>query len=128
FTASLTAKARKRLEDAVALTAGNSGGVFNLAYNYGGRAEIIHAVRQLLAEAGKDSLAVEDVADHLFTVGLPEVDLVMRTGGDMRLSNFMLWQSAYAVLYVTQNYWPAITKNDIEAGINYYNQVMAAVS
>lgn len=129
FTASLTPKARKRLEEARVLTAENRGGVFNLAYNYGGRAEIIHAVRQLMtAVPGREALMVEDIESHLFTAGLPDVDLVIRTGGDRRLSNFMLWQSAYAVFYVTENYWPAITQNDIESGIKYYNKVMAVAS
>lgn len=125
FTAHLPPKARKRLEEAVVLTAQNSGSVFNLAYNYGGRAEIIHAIKQLMTEGGgRDAVTVEDIETRLFTVGLPEIDLVIRSGGDMRLSNFMLWQSAYAVLHVAKNYWPAITQNDIESGIEYYNKVM----
>lgn len=128
-TEHLTSKARKRLDDAAALTSENTGGVFNLAYNYGGRAEIIRAVKQLMAEVkAKDTLAVDDIESHLFTAGLPEVDLVIRTGGDMRLSNFMLWQSAYAVLYVAKNYWPAITQSDIESGIRYYSEVMAVAA
>lgn len=101
-------------------------GIFNLAYNYGGRAEIIHAARQLLAEGVTgDGLLEQKLESHLWTAGLPDVDLVIRTGGDLRLSNFMLWQSAYACLHVAQNYWPAITRQDIEAGIQYFNQVMA---
>lgn len=128
FTAHLPPKARQRLEEAVVLTAQNTEGVFNLAYNYGGRAEIIHAIKQLMREVGgRDAVTAEDIETRLFTVGLPEVDLVIRTGGDMRLSNFMLWQSAYAVLYIAKNYWPAITQGDIESGIEYYNKVMAGV-
>lgn len=128
FGHDLTAKARRRLEEAVTLTAANTGGIFNLAYNYGGRAEIVHAIRQLLREASPgDGLAAKDIEAHLFTAGLPDVDLVIRTGGDKRLSNFLLWQSAYATVYVVDRYWPALAVEDIEAGIQYYNQVLAKV-
>lgn len=72
-----------------------------------------------------DGLAAKDIEAHLFTAELPDVNLVIRTGGDTRLSNFLLWQSAYAIVYVVDNYWPALTAADIEAGIRYYNQVMA---
>lgn len=129
FRDDLTAKAQKRLNDAVALTRHNQSGIFNFAYNYGGRAEILNAARQLLAEGAPNDEALEQQLEaHLWTAGLPDVDLVIRTGGDLRLSNFMLWQSAYACLHVVQNYWPAITKEDIEVGIRYFNQVMAPSS
>jgi undecaprenyl diphosphate synthase len=125
FTHNLTKKACKRLDDAVILTQKNTAGTFNLAYNYGGRAEIIHAVRQLMQEGGTiDDLRSADIESRLFTSGLPDVDLVLRSGGDMRLSNFLLWQSAYAAIFIAKNYWPALTRKDIEAGIGYYNQVM----
>ena len=125
FVDNITPKARKRLDDAVALTYKNTNGTFNLAYNYGGRAEIIHAVRQLLAEDRLNAnLTVNHIESHLFTAGLPDVDLVIRTGGDMRLSNFLLWQTAYATIFVVKNYWPSITRDDIESGIRYYNKVM----
>lgn len=125
FTDKLTRKARRRLQEAVALTSQNTSGIFNLAYNYGGRAEILHAVKHLMQEKEDiNRLTLEDIESRLFTAGLPDVDLVLRTGGDMRLSNFLLWQSAYAAVYVAKNYWPAISRNDIESGINHYNQVM----
>jgi undecaprenyl diphosphate synthase len=117
---------KQRLNDAVRLTYNNQAGVFNFAYNYGGRAEIIHATRQLLAEGvPSDNLLEQKLESHLWTAGLSNVDLVIRTGGDLRLSNFMLWQSAHACLHVVQHYWPAITGQDIEAGIQYFNQVVA---
>lgn len=125
FTDNLTPKACKRLDDAAILTHKNSGGTFNLAYNYGGRAEILNAARQLLAESSpNDQFAENDFESYLFTVGLPDVDLVIRTGGDMRLSNFLLWQTAYATVTVVKNYWPAITREDIESSIMQYNKVM----
>jgi len=125
FSQNLTPKARQRLDEAMTLTEHNTGGIFNLAYNYGGRAEIVHAVRQLLAEdTSLESVSAREIESHLFTAGLPDVDLVIRTGGDNRLSNFLLWQSAFAAIFVVANYWPAITSEDIEAGIRYYNEVM----
>lgn len=126
FTFNLTVRARQRLDEAVTLTHDNGDGIFNLAYNYGGRAEIIHAVRGLLGEGAQPGTVSEaQLESHLFTAGLPDVDLVIRSGGDMRLSNFLLWQSAYAVVFVAGNYWPAITRQDIEAAVDYYNQVLA---
>lgn len=123
FQDNLTAKAQQRLNDAVTLTGNNQSSIFNFAYNYGGRAEIIHAVRQLLAEgaSGKELLE-KDIASRLWTADLPDVDLVIRMGGDLRLSNFMLWQTAYACLHIVKSYWPAITQQDIEAGIQYFNR------
>jgi len=64
------------------------------------------------------------INDRLWTAGLPDVDLVIRTGGDWRVSNFMLWQSTYACIYVADAYWPDVARSDIEDGIRYYNQVM----
>ena len=125
FSENLTPKACQRLEEAVALTRNNDAGTFNLAYNYGGRAEIIHAAKQLLKEKhANENINLQDVATNLFASELPEVDLVIRTGGDMRLSNFMLWQSAYAAVYFVEHYWPDITQEDIEAGVRYYNDVI----
>ena len=67
---------------------------------------------------------MNDIQSHLFTAELPDVDLVIRTGGDMRLSNFLLWQSAYATIRIVENYWPAIDQNDIESAIKHYSEVM----
>lgn len=123
FSVDLPKKAQKRLREATKLTENNSQGTFNLAYNYGGRAEIIQSVQKLLAQkADKQTITEADVESNLWTAGLPDVDLVIRTGGDKRLSNFLLWQSAFAKLFVVENYWPTISKEDIEAGISYYNQ------
>lgn len=128
FTDNLTAKACRRLNDAAALTSQNSGGIFNLAYNYGGRAEIIHAVKQLLQEEKSDNnLTATNIESHLLTAGLPDVDLVVRTGGDIRLSNFLLWQSAYAAVFVVKNYWPAVTRDDIETAIQSYNEIVVKI-
>ncbi|MCK4316157.1 MAG: di-trans,poly-cis-decaprenylcistransferase [Anaerolineae bacterium] len=121
----LTAKALRVLDEAVSLTQNNSPWVFNLAFNYGGRAELVHVASELLAErAQPETISEATMSSRLWTAGLPDVDLVIRTGGDRRISNFMLWQSAYACIYVADAYWPDVARSDIEAGIKYYDQVM----
>jgi undecaprenyl diphosphate synthase len=96
-----------RITAAVDLTQHNTGLILNVAFNYGGRREIARAVRRVLASG----VAAEDVSEelidrHLDTAGLPDLDLVIRTGGEMRLSNFLLWQAAYAEYYSTPVCWP----------------------
>lgn len=95
------------LADATARTACNSGLQFNIALNYGGRAELVDAIRALVA-AGVPASAVDErrVADLLYTAGQPDPDLLIRTSGEMRVSNFLLWQIAYAEIWVTDTLWP----------------------
>ena len=92
----------------------NSGTPFvcNIALNYGGRDEIVHAVNAALSE-GKREITKEDISAHLYTAGTPEPDLIIRTGGDFRLSNFLLWQSAYSEIYVTDTLWPDFDRAEI---------------
>jgi undecaprenyl diphosphate synthase len=99
------------LDDCAAATAGNRGLTLCLALNYGGRAEIVDAVRGLaarVAAGGLDPAAIDDrlISDSLYTAGLPDPDLLIRTAGEMRISNFLLWQISYAELYVTDVFWP----------------------
>ncbi len=123
--AELSPRAVRILEEAVALTQNNGPWVFNLAFNYGGRDEILQATRSLLLENnGLELFTEESFKQKLYMPNLPDVDLVIRTGGDVRMSNFLLWQTAYACLFVADNYWPAITGADIEEGIVYYNRVL----
>jgi undecaprenyl diphosphate synthase len=118
-------EAKQVLDEAVALTRNNTPLVFNLAFNYGGRAEIVRMARKLLAEQALPAAISEStVNEHLWTAGLPDVDLVIRTGGDQRMSNFLPRQSAYACIYIVDAYWPAVTRNDIEEGIKYCNQTI----
>jgi undecaprenyl diphosphate synthase len=93
--------------DAEAQTRGNSNAVLNIAINYGGRAEIVDAVRELAAQ-GMDMAQLDEAAlsRALYTGGLPDPDLIIRTAGEMRVSNFLLWQAAYAELWVTDTLWP----------------------
>jgi undecaprenyl diphosphate synthase len=122
----LTAKAIQVIDDAVNLTQNNGPWVFNLAFNYGGRLELVNVVRKLITQHVQPEMVSEDIiSQSLWAASLPDVDLMIRTGGDQRASNFLLWQSARACLFVTKSYWPEITLADIEQGIQCYQQAMA---
>ncbi|HTQ62047.1 MAG TPA: isoprenyl transferase [Candidatus Solibacter sp.] len=98
------------VRDAMERTAGNQGMVLCVALNYGGRAEIVDAVNSILAEqkahASRTGITEEMLARHMYTSGLPDPDLLIRTSGEMRVSNFLLWQIAYAEIFVTETLWP----------------------
>jgi undecaprenyl diphosphate synthase len=107
----LAPEIRDELARAEARTAGDTGLQFNIALNYGGRAEITDAVRRLLAELARDGRSPEsvdeaDLARHLYTAGQPDPDLLIRTSGELRVSNFLLWQIAYSEIWVTDVLWP----------------------
>jgi undecaprenyl diphosphate synthase len=102
---------RREIMRATEKTASNTGMVLSVALNYGGRAEILDACRaavlRLLAEGRHpEELTEEEIARHLYTEGLPELDLLVRTSGELRISNFLLWQTAYSEIYVTETLWP----------------------
>lgn len=105
---------KEKMDHAIEETRNNTGIILNLAINYGGQAEILHAVKTIAAEAAAGTLAVEDinnqvVEEHLYTSGLPAPDLLIRPGGDLRISNFLLWQIAYAEIWTTKTFWPDFT-------------------
>jgi undecaprenyl diphosphate synthase len=103
----LAPEIQAELRDAEARTAGNTGMQFNIALNYGGRAEIVDAVRRALAAGIKpEEVDEERFAGLLYTAGQPDPDLLIRTSGEMRISNFLLWQIAYAEIWVTETLWP----------------------
>ena len=87
--------------------------LLNIALNYGGRAEIAHAANTLIA-AGKTHVTEDDISGAIYTAHCPDPDLIVRTGGDIRLSNFLLWQAAYAELYFTDTLWPDLTPHEID--------------
>lgn len=124
----LPAAAREELEAAVAKTSRNSGLKVNLALNYGGRAEIVDAVNAIIEEARRGrafyEIAVDEqmISDHLYTAHVPDPDLLIRTSGEMRVSNFLLWQIAYAELYVTETLWPDFTRTDLLQAILDYQK------
>jgi undecaprenyl diphosphate synthase len=126
---SLPASAQDELETVIRKTSGNRGMRLNLAVNYGGRTELVDAVNAMLdnarLEGNLDSLEIteESIAEHLYTAGLKDPDLLIRTSGEMRLSNFLLWQVAYAELYVTETLWPDFGRTDLlEAVAAYQNR------
>jgi undecaprenyl diphosphate synthase len=109
---------RAKLDIVMRRTARNTGLCLNLAINYGGRAEIVDAVAALLREGSE--ITEEAISEHLHTAGLPDPDLLIRTSGEMRVSNFLLWQIAYAELYVTETLWPDFRQRDLlEAVLEY---------
>jgi undecaprenyl diphosphate synthase len=125
---SLPSEVQERMAWAREQTSGNSGTVLTLALNYGARSELVDAFKSMLHAAlnngGIDHLMVDEdtVERHLYTRNLPALDLVIRTSGEMRLSNFLLWQAAYAEIYVTKTYWPDFTGLDLLEAIREFQQ------
>lgn len=109
---------REALETGINTTAGNTGITFTLAVNYGGRAEIVDAIKELIA-SGVDPEDVNEelVSAHLYNPDIPEPDLMIRTAGEMRWSNFLIWQAAYAELFVTERAWPDFDEATLLAGV-----------
>ncbi len=106
------------IEKAIARTSQNTGMIFNVALNYGGRAEIVDAVNRLLRNGGPTAFQAggvteKDFAAYLYTAGLPDPDLLIRTSGELRISNFLLWQIAYAEIWVTETLWPDFGKQHL---------------
>ncbi len=93
--------------------------VLNIALNYGGRAELVHAFQTMLDE-GVQTVTEEQISAHLYTKCSPDPDLVVRTGGDFRISNFLLWQSAYAELFFTKTLWPELSEEELDDIIRAY--------
>ncbi|WP_340558389.1 isoprenyl transferase [Streptomyces sp. GSL17-111] len=117
------------LKEAAAATSGNTGIIVNVAVGYGGRQEIADAVRSLLADRAArgetlaelaDTVTIDDIAEHLYTRGQPDPDLVIRTSGEQRLSGFMLWQSAHSEYHFCDVFWPAFRKVDFLRALRDY--------
>jgi len=123
-TNELPAGVQNDVRDAMERTAANTGMVLCVALNYGGRAEIVDAMNALLAERNGHGLPTaiteEDLARHMYTGGLPDPDLLIRTSGEMRISNFLLWQIAYSEIFVTETLWPDFNRARLlEALVEY---------
>jgi undecaprenyl diphosphate synthase len=115
------------VREAVRRTEGNTGLILNFALNYGSRMEMVEAVRRLAAEAAKGeldpaSITEADIERGLLTSGLPDPDLLIRTSGELRLSNFMLWQLAYSEFWFTDVYWPEFTEEHLYAAVREYQR------
>lgn len=116
---------RRALREAIQKTSRNTGITLNLALNYGGRAEILHAVRRIAEDVQAKRLSIDDIDETAFaarlqTNGLPDPDLLIRTSGERRLSNFLLWQTSYTELYITDTLWPDFDKDDFYRAILDY--------
>jgi len=115
------------LERSMAMTAENTGMILALALNYGGRTEIVDAVKAIARKCADGELQIEDVdqdcfSRHLYTAGLPEPDLLIRTANEMRISNFLLWQISYSEFYVTKTLWPDFTRASLDEAICEYTK------
>lgn len=121
----LPSDVRQELDAALELTADNGAMILNLALSYGSREELTRAVQKITARIASKDLSPDDItetliSDHLYTSGMPDPDLIIRTSGEFRLSNFLLWQAAYSEIYITDTLWPDFTKDEfIEILKNY---------
>ena len=116
FTDSL----RQKMERIEKSSASNTR-IVNLAVNYGGRSELVYAYNSLM-KSGLMSVSEDDISAALYTKDSPELDMVVRTGGDLRISNFLLWQTAYAELYFTDKLWPDFTAEDVDAAVEDFKK------
>jgi undecaprenyl diphosphate synthase len=117
----LSPRMRDRLEEAVRRTAGNTNGVLNVCLNYGGRAEIVDAVKRIVVDGLAPGLVDEaSIGARLYVPDLPDPDLIIRTAGERRMSNFLLWQSAYSEMLVTETLWPDFDEEDLKAALADY--------
>jgi len=112
---------QKKVRDAIERTKNNTRLTLNVAFNYGGRAEIVHAIQQMLADgvtAGQ--ITEEPIGRYLYTAGQPDPDLIIRTAGELRVSNFLLWQGAYAEYYAADVYWPDFDKEEFRRALEHF--------
>lgn len=123
----LPEKCINELNNALQLTRCNQGMVFNIALNYGSRFEILQAIREIAGQVQRGELSPEQITEDLFnrmlyTRDLPDPDLLIRTAGEMRISNFLLWQIAYTELWITNRLWPDFTREDLLAAIEDFQK------
>lgn len=123
----LPEKLLEKIEKAEAETIDNNGTCFNLAFSYGGRQEILHSVKEIANKVKQgllepDNITLEDISNNLYTVGEPDVDLIIRTSGEYRLSNFLTWQGVYAELLFLNKCWPDFTSEDLIESINEFKK------
>jgi len=119
----LPGRLQEQVLDAIELTKDNDRLILNVAFNYGGRDEIVHAIQKMI----KDGIPAEDVTDelvskYLYTAGVPDPDLIIRTSGELRVSNFLIWQAAYSEWYVTPTYWPDFDKDEYRRALEAFAQ------
>ncbi|HET7055779.1 MAG TPA: polyprenyl diphosphate synthase [Thermomicrobiales bacterium] len=114
---------QQAVRDAIELTRDNDRLVLTLAFNYGGRQELIHAIQQIIADGAQPGQVDEALVDqYLYTAGTPDPDLVIRTSGECRMSNFLLWQASYAELYFSSVLWPDFGPDELEAAVREFGK------
>lgn len=119
----LPAFLREKVKRAIEVTRNNDRLILNLAFNYGGRDEIVCAIQNLIREGtAAEDVTPELVSQHMFTAGIPDPDLIIRTSGEMRISNFLIWQGAYAEWYVTSTYWPDFDREELYKALVEYSR------
>ncbi len=121
--AGLSPQLQQKVRYALDLTQHNTALTLAVAFNYGGRADVVQAVRQLVAEGvPAEAITEEQISDHLYTRGMPDPDLIVRTAGEFRLSNFLIWQAAYAEYYSSPVFWPDFGAEELRQAIAAYGQ------
>lgn len=123
----LPEKTRAQLDKAVATTANNTALTLNLALSYGSREEIVDATQAIAAKVASGEMTVADIdnqtfSNHLYTAGQPDPDLLIRTSGELRLSNFLLWQLSYAEIIILDKFWPDFCATDLEDAVAHFNR------
>jgi undecaprenyl diphosphate synthase len=114
---------QEKVLDAINVTKDNTRLILNIAFNYGGRDEIVHAIQRII-EDGIPAVDVTDelVSQYMFTAGVPDPDLIIRTSGELRISNFLIWQAAYSEWYVTPTFWPDFDKEEYRRALEAFAQ------
>ena len=119
----LSPELRVELEQAVEMTAGNTGLTLGIAFDYGGRAEIVQAAKRMVEETvSPDEVDEQKFSEFLYTSDMPDVDLLIRTGGDLRISNFLLWQTAYSEFYSSETWWPDFFGERIDEAFDAFTE------
>lgn len=114
---------QKQIRHALEVTKNNDRIILNVAFNYGGRAEIVDAVRHIICDGiPPEELTEETLSNYMYIGGLPDPDLIIRTGGEWRLSNFLIWQAAYAEYYTTPTYWPDFDEVELDRALIEYSR------
>ncbi|MCB9438355.1 MAG: isoprenyl transferase [Anaerolineales bacterium] len=117
----LSKRLQQKIQRAIEQTQHNEKLILNVAFNYGGRAEVVQAIRRIIEEGLPPEQVTEQVvSSYLYTAGQPDPDLIIRTGGEMRLSNFLMWQATYAEYYSTPTYWPDFDREELRKAIEHY--------
>ncbi|MDW8226732.1 MAG: isoprenyl transferase [Anaerolineales bacterium] len=117
----LDPKIQEKVRHAIELTKNNQRLILNVAFNYGGRDEIVCAIRRIIQDGVRPEEVTADlVSQYLFTAGVPDPDLIIRTSGELRVSNFLIWQGAYSEWYITSTYWPDFDKEEFRKALETY--------